>query len=207
MNTNTETRDEASEGLRYDLITAAAGAVLTAYGLKKDGMAGKVAITAGAMLAATGVASMFRAAFGPRQSKVVREIIEVNATPQRVFEVWSQLENLPRFIPGVTEVRRIGDQVWRWIIESPSSARKEIDIQQVAGAPGRFLVWRSLSKEVPLSAELHLEPTGQGTRVMAVFSNWQEDGRAARIWKKLTGGKARSAVWSTLTRFKQFVEA
>ena len=98
MGINPTLNEDPAPGVRYDLITAAAGAILTCYGLKKDGIGGKLAITAGAMLAATGVASLARTLFGPRQPNEVREIIEVDATPQRVFEVWSQLENLPRFL-------------------------------------------------------------------------------------------------------------
>ena len=207
MSINTDLREGESRGLRYDLITAAAGAALTCYGLKKDGVAGKFAITAGAMLAASGVASIVRAMLGSNQSTEIREIIEVNATPQRVFEVWSHLENLPHFISGVTEVRKVGDRAWKWVIESPASPRREVEVEQVAGAPGRFLIWRSLSRDVPLSAALHLEPSVRGTRVMAVFSSLRASGRARRLWASFTGANARSAVWSALCKFKQFVEA
>ncbi len=207
MSTTTDLKEGESEGLRYDLITAAAGAALACYGLRKDGVAGKVAITAGAMLTASGLLSMVRSLFVSNQSTDVREIIEVNASPQRVFEVWSHLENLPRFIGGVTEVRKIGDRVWRWVIESPASVRTEVDVEQVAGADGRFLIWKSLSQDVPLSAEVHLEPTVQGTRVLAVFSNWKAKGRIGKFWARITGANAQSAVWSALCKFKQFVEA
>ena len=107
----------------------------------------------------------------------------------------------------MSDVRKVRDRVWRWVIESPASVRKEVEVEQVAGRPGRFLVWRSLSRELPLSAELHLEPTDTGTRVMAVFSNWRDRGRVERLWAKLTGTNARDGVWSVLRRFKQFVEA
>ena len=207
MGSNQDLRGEKSEGIRYDLITAAAGAALTCYGLKKDGIAGKVAITAGALLAASGLASMVRGLFRSNQSSEIREIIEVNASPQRVFEAWSHLENLPRFITGVTDVRRVGDRVWKWVIESPASVPREVEVEQVAGAPGRFLIWRSLSRDVPLSAALHLEPTSEGTRVMAVFSNWAARGRSRRLWARLFGVNAQSAVWGALCKFKQFVEA
>ncbi|PYP89174.1 MAG: hypothetical protein DMF61_04185 [Blastocatellia bacterium AA13] len=204
---NTNRQEIEKEGLGYDLMTAAAGAALTCYGLRKNGVGGKVAITAGAMLAASGMASILRDMLGPAKSTEIREMIEVNAPPQRVFELWSHLENLPRFISGITDVTRIGDRVWKWALESPGSSQREVEIEQVAGAPNRFLIWRSLSREIPLLAEIHLEATATGTRIMAVFSNWRQRGRIQALWRRLNRTDARSAVSNVLARFKQFVEA
>ncbi len=48
----------------------------------------------------------------------VEESIEINATPERVFELISDLDRYSDFIPGVTEVKKLDETKSQWKAEA-----------------------------------------------------------------------------------------
>ena len=73
-----------------------------------------------------------------------QQFVVVKAQLNRVYEEWSRIENLPRFITSLRQVRRIDDThfsyVWR-----PNGEDKQGILQIVLQIPGRRIAWRTTS--------------------------------------------------------------
>jgi uncharacterized membrane protein len=54
-----------------------------------------------------------------REPGKVRMATTIEAPIERVFDAWSRVEDFPRFMPMVAEVRPSGDDRWQWTIANP----------------------------------------------------------------------------------------
>jgi uncharacterized membrane protein len=73
-----------------------------------------------------------------------QQCVVVKEQLNRVYEEWSRIEDLPRFITSLRRVRRIDDThfsyVWR-----PNGEDKQGILQIVLQIPGRRIAWRTMS--------------------------------------------------------------
>ena len=73
-----------------------------------------------------------------------QQCVVVKAPIARVYEQWSRIEDLPRFITAIREVQRIDDAhfsyVWR-----PNGEDKKGIFHIVLQIPGRRIAWRTIS--------------------------------------------------------------
>ena len=88
-----------------------------------------------------------------------QECIVVKAPLNRVYEQWSRMEDLPKFIPPLRGVRRIDDThfsyVWR-----PNGEENQGIFQIVLQIPGRRIAWRTMSEGF-MSGVVSFEPQSQ----------------------------------------------
>ena len=188
------------------VIKAAAATALAAYGFKKGGLVGAAVGVVGAGLTATELAA---AAGMPltSTSREVREMIDVTASPEQAYEMWSRFEEFPRFMANVVEVRKTGEYTSHWVIEGPLGQRIEWDAKTTANEPGEFIAWRSTTAGIDNSGEVHFERTEQGTRILVVMIFGQPVGPIAAVVAKVTDSDPQALVSQGLHRFKQLIEA
>ena len=88
-----------------------------------------------------------------------RHFVVVKAPVDRVYEQWSRLEDLPRFITPLREVRRIDDThfVYTW---QPNGDGQQGLFHIVLQIPGRRIAWRSMSNGF-MSGVVSFEPHSQ----------------------------------------------
>jgi uncharacterized membrane protein len=89
-----------------------------------------------------------------------RHFVVVKAPVDRVYEQWSRLEDLPKFITPLREVRRIDDThfSYRW---HPDGSDKKGIFHIVLQIPGRRIAWRTMSNGF-MSGVVSFEPCSQG---------------------------------------------
>ena len=93
-----------------------------------------------------------------------QEFAVVKAPVARVYEQWSRIEDLPRFITAIRDVRRIDDANFSYIWH-PNGEDKQGIFQIVLQIPGRRIAWRSVSNGF-VSGVVSFEPrSGQETEV------------------------------------------
>jgi uncharacterized membrane protein len=74
----------------------------------------------------------------------VEQSIIVNAPASKAYELWTQVENYPKFMKVLREVRRIDEKTFYWKVERNGKeyeATAEVTLQ----IPGRRIAWRNTS--------------------------------------------------------------
>jgi uncharacterized membrane protein len=143
-------------------------------------------------------------ASAPRE---VREVVEVRASPERAFAIWSRPEDFPRFLSSVSEVRKTGERVYHWVVEGPLGRRIEWDAEVTHSLPDRLIAWKSITAGVNNSGEIRFEPTQHGTRIFVTLRYGQLAGPIGALVARLTGSDPRETVRQDLGRFKRLIEA
>jgi len=88
-----------------------------------------------------------------------RRVIIVKAPIDRVYEQWSRIEELPRFITPMREVRRIDDAHFSYTSHRNGEDQHGI-FHIVLQIPGRRIAWRTLSNGF-MSGVVSFEPRSQ----------------------------------------------
>jgi uncharacterized membrane protein len=96
---------------------------------------------------------------GPAAINAARHFVVVRAPVDRVYDHWSRLEDLPKFIPPLREVNRIDDThfSYRW---HPDGTDQKGIFHIVLQIPGRRIAWRTLSSGF-MSGVVSFEPRSQ----------------------------------------------
>lgn len=88
-----------------------------------------------------------------------RHFVVVKAPVDRVYEQWSRLEDLPRFIPPLREVRRIDDTHFSYTWHPDGGDHNGL-FHIVLQIPGRRIAWRTMSNGF-MSGVVSFEPRSQ----------------------------------------------
>ncbi len=78
------------------------------------------------------------------EMNAARQSVVVKAPVGRVYERWSQIEDLPKFITPLRNVRRIDDAHFSYIWR-PNGSEQQGVFQIVLRIPSRRIAWRSMS--------------------------------------------------------------
>ena len=104
----------------------------------------------------------------------VHESIEVQAPLQDVFTYWSNLENFPRIMRNVEEVRVAGDTS-HWRIKGPLGKTVEFDARTTEMSPERGIGWNSTNdNEVETSGQVRFEEVAEGRTRIDVTMNYAD---------------------------------
>ena len=81
---------------------------------------------------------------GPIEMNAAQQSVVVKAPISEVYEQWSRVENLPRFITPLRNVQRIDDTHFSYIWH-PNGSQQQGVFQIVLRVPSRRIAWRSMS--------------------------------------------------------------
>jgi uncharacterized membrane protein len=193
-------------------IAGAAGAgFLTWYALTRRQPVGLLA-------AATGLGLISRSGAGARRSSgklsaqgplsyEAERTIDIAASPDVVFDVWSRYENFPHFMSQVTEVRDLGQNRSHWIVQGPAGQDVEWDsVLTVSERPHR-LAWRSEpNASVDHEGAVLLESAGEGTRATVRLFWRPPAGTSGKALAVLSATDPERVLEDDLDRMKEFIE-
>jgi uncharacterized membrane protein len=92
--------------------------------------------------------------------------IEINAPVEEVYGYWETLENLPRFMANVDEVRSTGPDTTHWKIRGPLGKSIEFDARTTERKENEAIGWNSTDGDVGTSGEVRFkEAASNRTRV------------------------------------------
>lgn len=138
----------------------------------------------------------------------LEQSVQIAASPEEVFDVWSRYENFPRFMSMVEEVRPLGGDRSHWVVKGPAGVRIEWDSVLTEHERGRALAWRSEpGSTVEHSGHVHLEPSPAGTRATVWMSYTPPAGRLGHAVASLFGRNPRQELEQDLERMKSFIES
>ncbi|GIZ50486.1 SRPBCC family protein [Noviherbaspirillum aridicola] len=188
----------------------AAGGTLAALGLSSRNPARMLSAVAGMGLVARGLsnASLLQAA-GLREGGgvLMHKTIHIDAAPEAVFDLWSKVEDFPRFMSHVREVRNLGNGRSHWKVTGPGGMTLEWDARVTASEPPRLLAWESeTGASVRNRGTIRFEPEGGGTRVSVQLSYQPPSGLIGHAVARLLHGDPKRQMDDDLMRMKQFLE-
>jgi uncharacterized membrane protein len=163
--------------------SAAVGAALVTYGLKRRDLVGALSALGGAALlyrGATGYCQVSNAVgrntrhgddtrealAGPRGVNVC-EAVTIERTASELYGDWRNLESLPDRMQHLDSVQELSDGTSHWAARGPAGKIFEWDAEILQDIPGKLLSWRSLpGSDVVSAGSVNFdEVPGHGTRV------------------------------------------
>ena len=214
-------------GRRERWISAVAAAAVAAYGLRRRRGRGMLLPIAGALLsrALSGRCPVNEAlgrntalddepsspVTSVRRGEGVRidETVVLNRPRHEVYRFWRNLENLPRFMDHLEEVRVLDERRSHWVAKGPAGSRVEWDAEVYNEVTNELLAWRSLEgSEVDHAGSVHFLPTENGdTEVRVILRYDPPAGKLGAAVARLFGEDPARQVAEDLRRFKQVIEA
>ncbi|HKY61004.1 MAG TPA: SRPBCC family protein, partial [Gemmatimonadota bacterium] len=134
--------------------------------------------------------------------------VTVDAPLHDVYEVWSRLEEFPRIMSHVQEVREIGPGRTRWKATGPLGTTVSWNAVETARVPGELLAWRSEpGSQIDNAGIVRFERVGDhATRVDVQLSYNPPAGSVGDVVANVFGVDPKSAMDEDLMRFKSRVE-
>ena len=86
-----------------------------------------------------------RAGVQEGQGIKVEKSITINKTPRELYQFWSNLENLPRFMDHLESVRVLDNKTSHWIAKGPLGTTVEWDAEIINQKENELLAWRSVA--------------------------------------------------------------
>ena len=164
--------------------SAAAGAALVAYGLKRRGLPGVISALSGAALLYRGTtgycqlsnslgrntrlaADDTREALAGSRGVNVCEAVTIQRSAPELYREWRNLESLPDRMKHLESVQELSDGTSHWAAHGPAGKVFEWDAEILQDIPDKLLSWRSLpGSDVVSAGSVNFdEVPGQGTRV------------------------------------------
>ena len=135
--------------------------------------------------------------------------IIIERSPEDLYGFWRNMENLPRIMRHVQEVRVLDDRRSHWVVRTPTGATAEWDAEITEDEPNRRLAWRSLpGAQVDNAGEVRFEPApgGRGTLVTAEIQYRPPAGAVGATIARLLGSSPERLAGEDLRVFKQLME-
>jgi uncharacterized membrane protein len=145
---------------------------------------------------------------GPGAVHLRRSII-VNQTPETLYKIWRNLEQLPKFMSHLLSVQNGEGNRSHWVAKGPGGSRIEWDAEIEEDRPNEMISWRSLPNadfESTGSVRFEPAPGGRGTIVRVEMHYRPPAGKAGALVAKLLGQSPEKQIAIDLLRFKQMAE-
>lgn len=193
------------------IMALLAGGTLGYYGLVRRSP-GSLALAAAGLgfLASRAGALELKRLFGAAdetQALMLKKTIQINASPEAVFDVWNKFENFPHFMSHMAEVSDLGQQRSHWVVKGPAGVNLEWDAVLTECARPTLLAWQNEpGADIEHAGAVHLEPMAGGTRVTVSMSYAPPAGIAGQVVATLLGSDPEQQLEDDLIRMKNFIE-
>ena len=140
----------------------------------------------------------------------VEKTITVQRSPEELYRLWHNFENLPRFMSHLKSVEMRDARHSHWVARGPLGSHVEWDAETHTDRPNELISWRSLEgSNVDTAGSVHFtrEPNGGGTQVRVVLKYNPPGEKLGAAFAKLLGESPEQEVEADLQHFKQQVEA
>jgi uncharacterized membrane protein len=132
----------------------------------------------------------------------VEHEIEVDVPVRSAYDQWTQFEEFPRFMEGVTRVVQLDDKRLAWEAEI-GGQKREWTAEIVDQTPDTRIAWRSTSGERNDGAVL-FQPLGPNRTQLRLTLDFDPEGPIEQVGTAL--GVVDGRVKGDLERFQQFIE-
>jgi uncharacterized membrane protein len=193
------------------LFASVGGLGLAAWGLSRRGAAGMATGFVGLTLGLRGLTNLpLRRLVGVGAGRLAisfHKDITVMAPVDEVFAFWSAMENFPRFMSHVEEVRKLSEDRFHWKIQGPAGTSFAWDAVVTQRIPNELLAWKSEEGAMVENAGIiRFEAVPTGTRLDIRLSYNPPAGAIGHAFAKLLGADPKKQMDDDLLRFKSLLE-
>ena len=145
---------------------------------------------------------------GGRTAITIDKAINVNATPDVLYALWSNFENFPQFMANVLEVRNIDDNRSHWKVAGPAGIPVEWDAEITKIVPNEMIAWRSVpGSTVENAGYVLFEPNDDGSTEVTVRMSYNPPaGAIGHAVAAAFGADPKSEMDEDLMRMKSLLE-
>lgn len=137
----------------------------------------------------------------------IEKVIEIDAPVERVFDLFSDFENFPRWMRHIRDVHYSGRRYTRWTADAPLGTSVEWEAETVAFDPPYLIAWRSVRGDVDTEGEVTFRESRRGTTMMHVILGYRPPaGHFGALVASLFGNDPEQQLEEDLERFAQVAE-
>lgn len=206
------------------LLSGVGGGALALYGLSRRDLSGLALAIGGGLLVArgmTGHCECYQALgvstaekHGPATSVAaghgvkVEKTVTINESPEKLYQFWRKLENLPQFMKHLESVTSNGNRS-HWVAKGPLGVKVEWDAEIINEQENELIAWKSLEgSTVDNAGSVHFTPSssGRGTEVKVTLKYDPPAGKTGAFVARLFGKAPEQEIKEELRCFKQLME-
>ncbi len=133
----------------------------------------------------------------------VEKTIMVDAPVSAVYNQWTQFEDFPQFMGGITSVTQLGDDRMQWVAEI-AGVKRQWEARVLEQVPDQKVAWAATEGATNAGAVTFTDLGGGQTSVHLTLE-YEPEGLVENIGDKL--GVVENRAESDLDRFKAFIES
>ena len=143
---------------------------------------------------------------GARNAKVEASII-VNKSPEELYKIWRNLENLPVFMDHLLSVHEVDDTNSIWVARAPAGMVIKWEAEIINDIPDKLIAWQTVEGSgVDNAGSVHFEEVHGGTRIRVVL-RYDPPADQLGIWiAKIFRNDPQRQIEKDLVRFKRIME-
>lgn len=136
------------------------------------------------------------------------ETVTIARSPDELYAVWRDIDNLPRFVENLESIEKIDDRRSRWTVKAPAGKTVSWTSEITDDCPGESISWQSEEgADIPNSGKVEFIDAGQrGSIVRAVIAYEAPAGIVGKVVAKMFQREPRIQSRRDLRRFKQLME-
>lgn len=168
-----------------------------------------LAVTALDVICAQQLSSGEGSGTGKGGTTQVKNSLIINRPPEELYQYWRNLENLPRIMRYLEQVRTTGEGRSHWVAKAPAGTSVEWDAEVTEDRPNELIAWRSLEgSQVENNGSVRFEPApgNRGTIVKVEINYTPPGGALGTLVAKLFGEDPGQTAQEALRCFKQLME-
>lgn len=139
----------------------------------------------------------------------IQESVTIRRSQEDLYRYWRDLENLPRVMRHLQDVRVTGILQSHWVVQAPAGTSVEWDAEIIRDKGNETIAWRSMEgADVPNAGSVRFEPApgDAGTLVTVNLKYDPPLGALGAVMAKLFGADPSFTVNQDLHRFKSMME-
>jgi uncharacterized membrane protein len=132
----------------------------------------------------------------------VEKSILVNVPVSTAYNQWTQFEDFPQFMSGVTSVTHLSDDRLEWVAEI-AGVKRQWEARILEQVPDQKVAWAATSGATN-AGEVRFEDVGGGQTSVHLFLEYEPEGLVEKVGDKLNVVEGQAE--GDLERFKAFIE-
>jgi uncharacterized membrane protein len=134
----------------------------------------------------------------------VTEHVDVAVPIRTAYNQWTQFEQFPRFMEGVSEVRQVSDTMTHWVTEI-GGVRREFDAKITEQLPDERVAWTSTGGDVRQSGVVTFHRLDETHARVTAQMDLEPEGVVEKTADAI--GVVSHRVKGDLKRFMEYIEA